>query len=229
MAHDALARWAGPAGFTFTVSVLAQNVYSQAARIEPKSDSSGAQIIAWFADKASANGVLAGWVAVNMIILGLFLAAAHSRFQGGAAGWSRLGQVGGTSLIALFPLVNVPLIVLAVSGDQLADSPHLALALWQMHLALYAYSGVALGLTVLGIGMAAVTAGHAPGWCRPLTVIGALLLSLVAILVQPTADAAPTMLLGVAGFLVWLVVLTVISVNLQRQAPREPEVIPAHF
>jgi hypothetical protein len=229
MTQDTLARWAGPAGLAFTISVLAQNVFAQAAHIEPKSDATSAQVVARLAGKAGANGTLAGWVAVNMIILAVFLAAAHSRFQPGAAGWSRMGLIGGAQLLVLFPLVNIPLVVLAVSGERLGDSPRLVDALWQMHLALYAYCGVALGLTLLGIAMAAVTTGYAPRWCGPLAGVGAALLGLVAILVQPVADGSAVMLAGIGGFLVWLVVLGVISVNLQRRILGKPEVVPARF
>src|SRR5882762_2396810 len=227
MKHDGLARWAGPAGLAFAISVLAQNLFAQAAHIEPKNDANGATIVAKFADQAGAIGALVGWVALNMVILGVFLAAAYSRFRTTGPGWSRLALIGGIMLMALEPLVNVPLIVLAVNGDKLADSPRLAEVLWQLHLAIFGYEGIALGLTLLGVTMAAVAAGHAPRWFGSLATLGAASLVLASTLVQPITDGSAVTFVGAIGFVIWLVVLAVISVNLWRQAPRESEVIPA--
>jgi hypothetical protein len=209
-------RWAGPAGIAFAVSVAVQNVWAGAAGINPANDAPATSVLAKFAEHADAHGVLSAWVGVNLVLIGLFLAGAHARLRRSAPAWANLGLLGGVLLMALFALVNVPRVALALGADGWQGEPALVDALWDLHLATFAYAGIALGLALLGFSLAAVSAGMVPRWFRIVGPVGAAAIIAFSVPVQAAAAGSEATMGGALGFVAWLAFLVVFGVRLWR-------------
>jgi hypothetical protein len=203
----------------FAVSVAVQNVWSNGAGLQPDADANAAEIVDVFARHAGAHGLLFAWVAVNVALLMAFLAGAGERLQGEAPVATRAGVLGGTLLLVFFPLVNVPLVALAIGGDGLADSPDLVEVLWQAHLAVFASASLVLGVTLTGFALAATKARLVPSWFRIVGPVGGVLLMAGSIPVKAFAEGNPALLFGLLGFLVWLVFLIAFGWRLWREDP----------
>jgi hypothetical protein len=201
---------------------VVSNIWAGAAGIQPDADASATEVVDAFTEHGDAFGLLVAWVAVNVVILGLFVAAAAQRLQNAAPVATRLGSIGGILLMAFFPLVNVPLVVLAIGGDGLADSPDLVDVLWDAHNALFAFAGLALGLALLGFSLAAVQARLVPRWFRFVGPIGAALMIAGSVPVKLSAEGSEALMFGLAGFAVWLLFLLVIGTAMWREDPAAP-------
>jgi hypothetical protein len=204
-------RWAGLAGIGFGVSVIVQNLWAQSAGIDPAPDADATEIAAKFADNAGAHGLLAAWVALNLVLIGLFLAGTFARLARREPVLATLGLVGGILLMGFFAMLNVPRVALALGAEQWGDEPALVDALWDMHLATFAFAGIALGLALLGFSLAAVRLGLVPGWFRIVGPVGALFIIGANVPVQATADGSPITMVGMVGFVGWLVFLVVMG------------------
>ena len=210
-------RWAGLAGMAFAVSVVVQNVWSNAAGVLPDPDADAAAVLEAFADAGSAAGVLVSWVAVNLALLVLFISGAHQRYRAAAPTAATVGLVGGVLLAAIFSMLQLPVVALAVGGDALAGDAGLVSTLWAIHGALFAFSGIALGLALAGLSIAAVRAGLAPRWIRPVGLVGAAVIWLASVPIQAAAEGEPATLVGVVGFLAWLLFLLVAGNRLRQE------------
>lgn len=210
-------RWAGAAGMAFGVSVVLQNAWAGAAAINPPNDAPASSVLEKFAEHAGAHGVLSAWVGVNLVLMGVFLAGAHARLRRPAPAWADLGLLGGVLLMALFALLNVPRVALALGADGWQGEPALADALWDMHLATFAYAGIALGLALLGFSLAAVTAAMVPRWFRVVGPAGAAAIIGFSVPVQAAAAGSEATMGAGLGFVAWLLFLAVFGLRLWRE------------
>ena len=216
MGTSAAVKWGGLAGVAFGLSVVLQNVWLGASGIDPGVDAGAAVIVSKFAENATAHGVLAAWVGVNLVLMALFLAAAHTRLRAAEPAWSMLGTIGGVLLMALFALVSVPRVALALGAADMEGEPALVDALWHMHTAVFAYAGIMLGIALLGFSLAAVGAGLVPRWFRVVGPIGAFAIIGFSVPVQVSASGSPATMVGGIGFLAWLLFLVVFGLRLWR-------------
>jgi hypothetical protein len=211
-------RLAGLLGAAFAVSVIAQNLWTGAAGILPDPDASAADVVETFVDHNGAYAVLLGWVALNIVAISVFLAGAHHRLRRAQPIWSGVGLVGGISLIVFFAMVNLPIAALATGGESLADSPQLVDALWHMHGAAFAFAGIALGIALAGFSLAAAGAELVPRWFRTVGPVGGAVIILASVPVQAGAEGSPATMVGVLGFLIWLLFLVIFGLRIWREA-----------
>lgn len=210
-------RVGGFAGMAFAVSVVAQNAWSQAVGALPAPTADLDTVVAAFADPGPAPGVLAGWVAMNMVLLLVFLSGAHQRLRAASPVWAGLGQLGGVVLVTLFAVLQVPVVALAVHGSELAGSPAVVGALWSMHGAIFALTGIALGTALLGFSLAATDAALLPRWFRAAGPAAAAVIVLASAPVEAGARGEPVTLVGVVGFLTWLLLLLLLGNRMRRE------------
>lgn len=211
-------RVAGVAGIAFAASVVAQNLWSGAVGLLPDGDAGAAEVLDVFADNGGAYGILVGWVALNLVALAVFLAGAYDRLRRDEPMWANVGLIGGITLMVFFAMVNLPIVALAAGADSLAGSPELVEMLWTMHGAAFALAGVALGIALVGFSLAASSAGLAPRWFRTVGPIGAAIIIAASVPVQAAAEGSPATMVGVAGFLIWLLFLVVCGTRMWREA-----------
>lgn len=212
-------RWAGLAGLAFAVSVAALNVIIPAAGLQPAPDASASEVLTKISDNRDQLAVTFGLVALNVVLLGVFIAGIVERVGDAAPIFARVGLLGGIGVLLLFPLSIVPIVVIASSGDELAASPALVSVLWDLHFAMFALVHVVLGLGLLGLSVAAARAKLVPGWFAVVGPIGALFLVAGTLpLVEAAQGSMAVMSIGLPGFVAWLVFAGTAGVKMWREA-----------
>ena len=139
-------------------------------------------------------------MALYLPLLLVFVTGLHGveRRCGAGADWSRLALAAGATLSAIFVLVNVLQIGLALSAGGLAEpTPEFELV-WQMHAAAFA-----LALPT-------------PAWQRLLGLVGGSLLLAAGVGNLAIADGSPLIFVGLLGFAAGLVWLLATGVRLVR-------------
>jgi hypothetical protein len=182
----------------------------------PDSDGDSRQIVEKFTEHGDAIALLVGWVAANLVLLAFFLAGVHDQARSGDPVLARMGSIGGTMLIVFFPLVNFPLVILAIGADRLGTTPGVVEALWQLHLVAFAFSGISLGIALLGLSLATVRATIAPRWFGIVGPVGAAVIILGSIPVKAVAEGSDKLMFSLLGFVTWLVFLAVVGVKMWR-------------
>ena len=106
----------------------------------------------------------------------------------------------GATLSAIFVLVNVLQIGLALSAGGLAEpTPEFELV-WQMHAAAFALALPTLGTTFIGAALAAHASGLTPAWQRLLGLVGGSLLLAAGLGNLAIADGSALIFVGLLGF-----------------------------
>src|SRR6478609_4863059 len=160
-------RLVGAAAIAFAVSVVIENaVYGFPAA--PTFGAPIEEVLAYYAANRGSVAIATGVVALSLPLLLVFVTGLHGlveRRGGAGADWSRLALAAGATLSAIFVLVNVLQIGLALSAGGLAEpTPAFALALPM------------LGTTCIGSALAAHASGLTPAWQRLLGMVGGSLL-----------------------------------------------------
>src|SRR3954468_4598838 len=145
-------RLVGAAAIGFAVLVVIENVLfavtgglSYGAPIE--------EVLAYYAANRDAVAIVSGLVALYLPLLLVFVTGLHGlveRRGGAGADWSRLALAAGATLSALFLLVNVLQIGLALSAGGLAEPTPAFGLVWQIHAAAFALALPMLGTTCIG-------------------------------------------------------------------------------
>ena len=116
-------RLVGVAAIAFAVSVVIENaVYSFPAA--PTYAAPIEEVLAYYAANRDAVAIVSGLVALYLPLLLVFVTGLHGlveRRGGAGADWSRLALAAGATLSAIFVLVNVLQIGLALSAGGLAE------------------------------------------------------------------------------------------------------------
>ena len=203
-------RLVGVAAIAFAVLVVMENAVFAATGAQ----SYGAPIedvLAYYAANRDAVAIISALVALYLPLLLVFVTGLHGlveRRGGAGADWSRLAVAAGATLSAVFVLVNVLQIGLALSASELAEPTPAFELVWQIHAAAFALALPMLASTFLGAALAAQASGLTAAWQRPLAVVGATLLLAAGVGNLAIADGSPLIfggLLGFAAFLVWLI------------------------
>ena len=209
-------RLVGAAAIGFVVLVVMENVLfavtgaqSYGAPIE--------DVLAYYAANRDAVAIVCALVAVYLPLLLVFLTGLHGlveRRGAGGADWSRLAVAAGATLAAIFVLVNVLQMGLALSPDGLAEPTSAFELVWQMHAAAFALVLPMIGTTCIGVALAAHASGLTPAWQRLLGLVGGSLLLAAGLGNLAIADGSPLIFVGLLGFAAWLVWLIATGVRL---------------
>jgi hypothetical protein len=211
-------RLVGAAAIGFAVLVVIENVLfavtgalSYGAPIE--------EVLAYYAANRDTVAIVSGLVALYLPLLLVFVTGLHGlveRRGGAGADWSRLALAAGATLSAIFVLVNVLQIGLALSAGGLAESTPAFGLVWQIHAAAFALALPMLGTTCIGSALAAHASGLTPAWQRLLGMVGGSLLLAAGLGNFAIADGSPLIFVGLLGFVAWLVWLLATGVRLVR-------------
>ena len=211
-------RLVGAAAIAFAVSVVIENAVlagtgakTYGAPIE--------EVLAYYAANRDAVAIVSGLVALYLPLLLVFVTGLHGlveRRGGAGADWSRLALAAGATLSAIFVLVNVLQIGLALSAGGLAEPTPAFELVWQVHAAAFALALPTLGTTFIGAALAAHASGLTPAWQRLLGMVGGSLLLAAGLGNLAIADGSPLIFVGLLGFVAWLVWLLATGVRLVR-------------
>ncbi|HEX3206640.1 MAG TPA: hypothetical protein VHQ68_10405 [Propionibacteriaceae bacterium] len=209
-------RLVGAAAIAFAVSVAIENAVL-AGSGGPTYGAPIEEALAWLADNRVAVAIASNQVALNLPLLLVFVTGLHGlveRRGGAGADWSRLALAAGATLSAIFVLVNVLQIGLALSAGGLAEPTPAFELVWQVHAAAFALALPTLGTTFIGAALAAHASGLTPAWQRLLGLVGLLLAAGLGNLA--IADGSALIFVGLLGFAAWLVWLLATGVRLVR-------------
>ena len=146
----------------------------------------------------------------------MFAAGAVARLrrapQEAVESWPLLGLAGVFMQNALFAVVVGTQLVLA-TADLSDDS---AWALWQLHNALFTLNGSSLAIILLSFSIAGLRAGLIRRWHGALGLTAAGVLALSSFTTPFHADVEPLAMIGLAGFVMWLVWITTYALVLLR-------------
>src|SRR6187200_1755545 len=177
------------------------------------------EVLAFHAENRAAVAIAVGLEALNVPLLLLFVTGLHGLVQrrsAAGADWSRLAVAAGATLSAILALVIATHIAVVLAADGLAEpTPAFQLA-WQLHAAAFALALPALGATFIGAALATNASGLTRPWQRLLGVAGGGLLILAGAGNLAIADGSPLLFVGLLGLAAWLVWLVVTGLRLIR-------------
>jgi len=211
-------RLAGAAAIAFVVSVVLENAVL-AVTGTPTFDAPIKEVLAFYAANRDSVSIATGLVALYPPLLLVFGTGLHGlveRRGGAGADWSRLALAAGATLSAIFVLVNVGQIGLALSARGLAEpTPEFELV-WHLHAGAFALALATMGTTFIGAALAAHASGLTPAWQRLLGLVGGSLLLAAGLGNLAIADGSPLLFVGLPGYAAWLVWLLTTGVRLVR-------------
>ena len=177
------------------------------------------EVLAYYAANRVAVAIASSQMTLNLPLLLVFVTGLHGlveRRGGAGADWSRLVLAAGATLSAIFALVNVLQIGLALSAGGLAEPTPAFELVWQVHAAAFALALPTLGTTFIGAALAAHASGLTPAWQRLLGLVGGSLLLAAGVGNLAIADGSALVFVGVSGLAAWLVWLLATGVRLVR-------------
>jgi hypothetical protein len=211
-------RLVGAAAIAFVVLVVIENAVFAATGAQTY-DAPIEEVLAYYAANRDAVAIISGLVALYLPLLLVFVTGLHGlveRRGGAGADWSRLALAAGATLSAIFVLVNVLQIGLALSASGLAEPTPAFELVWQVHAAAFALALPALGTTFIGAALAAHASGLTPAWQRLLGLAGGSLLLAAGVGNLAIADGSPLIFVGLLGFAAGLGWLLATGVRLIR-------------
>lgn len=211
-------RLVGAAAIAFAVLVVMENAVLGAAGA-PTFGAPIEEVLTYYAAHRDAVAVASGVVALYLPLLLVFLAGLHGlveRRGGAGADWSRLALAAGAALSAVFVLVNVLQIGLALSAGGFAEPTPTFELVWQVHAAAFGLALPMLGATFIGSALAAHASGLTPAWQRLLGLVGGSLTLAAGVGNLAIADGSALIFVGLLGFAAMLVWMLVTGVRLVR-------------
>ncbi|MBY8872860.1 hypothetical protein K7640_13545 [Micromonospora sp. PLK6-60] len=212
-------RLVGAAAIALALSVAIENAVL-AGTGAPTFGAPIEEVLTYYAANRDSVAIASGQVALYLPLLLVFVTGLHGLVErrGGGAGadWSRLAVAAGATLSAIFVLVNVLQIGLALSAGGLAEPTPAFELVWQVHAAAFALALPTLGTTFIGTALAAHASGLTPAWQRLLGLVGGGLLLAAGVGNLAIADGSALLFVGLLGFAGWLVWLLFTGVRLVR-------------
>ncbi|WP_028785814.1 hypothetical protein [Terracoccus sp. 273MFTsu3.1] len=211
-------RLVGAAAIVFAVLVVTENALL-AVTGAPGYGAPIGEVLAYYAANRDAVAIASGLVAVYLPLLLLFVTGLHGlveRRGGAGADWSRLAVAAGATLSAIFVLVNVLQVGLALSAGPLAEPTPSFELVWQVHAAAFALALPMLGSTCIGAALAAHASGLTAPWQRLLGLVGGSLLLAAGLCNLAIVDGSALIFVGLLGFTTWLVWTISTGVRLTR-------------
>src|SRR3954467_1688511 len=212
-------RIVGAAAVALAASVVVQNAVFFVGPEAPTYATPLGEVLAYHAENRGVVAVSVGLEAVILPLLLVFVTGLHGlveRRGGAGADWSRLAVAAGATVSAIFVLVNVLQIGLALPAGGLAEpTPEFELV-WQMHAAAFALALPTLGTTFIGAALAAHASGLTQAWQRLPGLVGGSLLLAAGLGNLAIADGSALIFVGLLGFAAGLVWLLATGVRLVR-------------
>ena len=219
-------RVGGLAGLGFLVLVGSANIILGVAG-QPSPGASPAEVNEFFASSGAAVGAASSIATLVWICLALFAGGIVARLRQKAPdrveSWPLVGLGAAFMQNTIFSMVVACQIVLS-TADLSSES---ASALWQLHNALFTLNGTSLALVLLSFSIAGLRAGLIRRWHGTLGLVAAATLALSSFLTPIHIDGGPLILVGLAGFLMWLVWIATYSITLLREDRVAPETVEA--
>ena len=209
-------RVAGLGGLTFAGSVIVQNVLRAGY---PTNDASAQQVAEFYADHRGITFVLAALYPIAAVGIVAFVAGLASyAFRRGAGLPAMAGALGGAAIMANFTVLLAT--DTAISGYVNRGTAGLEVVegLWVFHSSVFGVLLASIGIALAGLATAAVKAGVLGLRWRPVAYAGSGLLLAAAMTSPLIIDGAPTMFLGLVGFLVWVAFVAAASVSMLRRS-----------
>jgi hypothetical protein len=189
-------RITGFAALGYSVAVGMENMDLLEA---PRIGASAAEIRAALASSITGLEVVAGGLA--LVLFAVFAVGLHRRLPGG---WASAGLVGGLAGAALAAIGVASDALLLARADGLPDDA--VRALFEIHPRLQLVAGPAVGLFLLGAGVAGLRTGALPGpLARPARVLSAALLPAPLALLAADGIAPTVVTAGFGLFSLWVV------------------------
>lgn len=210
---------AGIGGVVFLVLLVVQNLLKAATN--PSNSASAAQVLRFAHDQAWTVHLLVVTYVIGFPALFLFaggLTRRCSELAPHSEVWGRLGRSSVAVIAVLFGLINVLQVVLVAARGALGGDPALVSTLWATHNAVFTLNLLAVGGALLGLGRAATLARLAPPWMGRLSIVGAILLAAAAAPAVAEVHGSNILILGLLGFLCWLLLLASSCIRLLRDA-----------
>src|SRR3954447_1145829 len=210
-------RFAGIGAITFAVVATAANLLIP----DPLDfDASGADVVSWVHEHH---------VALALTVT-LFAAASVALLVYGAGFWNRarrtgdetttvfatVGVLGMIMIAALFGVVEVGRLTLVALNGSGAD-PNLFQLAWHIETAAFMLNMVSIAIALFGVAGAAVRMGLAPGWYKPVSIVG-LVCGVAAAMQAPVVfNGTPGWQIGFVPFLSWVLLDVIVGTRMARQ------------
>jgi hypothetical protein len=217
----ASSRAAGWGGLAFVVVVMIQNLVR--ATTAPLNNAPTAKVLAHYSQHSPVEMLLSVTFVVSGAGIALYVGGMARRLvDGPAPAWAYTGFAGALGVIALFSTLVGSEAALVGAGHRPHPNFGTIDALWLLHNAIFAVLDLSIAVALLGLGLAAVSAGLAPrvfSWLAPL---GAALLAIGAAGAPVLADGSDMVFMAVAlvGFVIWLAFVAVTGARLLREDQR---------
>jgi hypothetical protein len=219
-------RVGGLAALGFAVTVMVVNVLLGTAGM-PQPGASPEEVREFFAASGAGVTVSTALAPIAWILLPVFAAgvAAAARRRSVVQGdaWPLVGLGAAIMQNCLFGGVVATQAVLSAGGL----SADVEWGVWQLHTALFSLNAVSLALIMASLSLAGVRTGLIRRPHATLGLVSAGVMTLVSVTTPLHMDGGPLGLLGLAGFLAWVVWLAAYGVVLLRAAEVADEVAPA--
>jgi hypothetical protein len=213
-------RVTGWSGIAFAAIVIALNVVENAVTKRPDPAATGAEVAAWAADASVHLWVATvlvplAWVLLPVFTVGLFEGARH---EGDLRFPALLAALGSAMTMGTLSTAVAADAVLVARSDALGPAGVDVLS--SLASVLFVFNWAALAVALYGVGRVAAGMGLLPRWLDRGSLAGAglLLAGSLGAGAMLTGHLAP-LLLGLAGFAAWLLVLVVTGVRLIRVRP----------
>jgi hypothetical protein len=204
---------AGIGGLLFLFAVIAEN----ALRGEPvPNDAPMSAALTYYQQKQSAIEISHSLYIITIPSLLLYAAGLFQRLRSNLSEtWARAGLAAASIMPVSFAIVMITDTVLANLAATGA-SGEAFLAAFKLHAAAFIVNEAILGTAMLGFGMAASRTNAFTGWLRILAVSGGLILIVAALPIDLVLGGSAFGMIGLAGFLCWLLWVGVTSVKMLK-------------
>lgn len=213
MSHEKLG---GLAGIGFAVGVILQNGVFAAG--SPLPGDSLTDVATFYTDNSLRVSLGAGFVALNLPFLLIFVTVLSNRLRQSTAAslWGQLAFAGAILISGSFLVVTLLQAVLAARAESLA-ADHSALGvIWDLHSGAFAVNTASLAILIGALSVGSLYHAIVPRWTAWMGIVAAVLLFVNMSMSVAIIDGSAVMLVGLAGFLMWVVWLLVASVMLLR-------------
>ncbi|MGB0098709.1 MAG: hypothetical protein WBP61_00380 [Nocardioides sp.] len=206
-------RLGGLAGLSFIVLVGSVNIILGAAGM-PQQGASPAEVQEFFTNHSETAALCSAIATLVWLCLAIFAAGLVARLRQAhpeeVESWPLLGMGAVIMQNAIFAGVVATQVVLA--NTSLSDDT--SWAVWQLHNALFTLNGSALALILLSFSVAGLRSGLIRRWHARLGLLAAAVLALSSFTTPFHDDVAALTLIGLVGFVMWLIWVATYSVTL---------------
>ncbi len=210
-------RVGGLAGIGFAGLDIVVNIVLGAAGM-PQPGASPEEVHEFFAASNGGAAVGTALAPIAWILLPFFAAgvvsAARRRSPARSDAWPLVGLGAAIMQNCLFGGVVATQAVLTAGGL----SADVEWGIWQLHTALFSLNAVSLAIIMTSLSVAGVRTGLIRGWHATLGFVSAAVMTVVSLTTPWHMDGGPIGLVGLAGFLAWVVWLAAYGVVLVREA-----------